>query len=197
MDSIRNDMQTPQLISSLETVYQLKSMPRSGWIQSGVNRTEVESIAGHSFGMSILILFLRPVLQGNGINVERALNMALIHDIAESIVGDLTPNDAVSLDDKHASELEAFQQIMKHVQEGDYFQELWDDFESVGSDEAKLVKRIDKLDMLIQAYLYEKKFAIRLDSFWENMDALFKDTESESIYNYICLNRFELKGNQA
>ncbi len=197
MSEPRKKEQTLDLISSLEHVYQLKAIPRSGWLQSGIDEIGVESIAAHSFGMSILILYLRPVLQANGINVERALNMAMVHDIAESTVGDLTPDDGVSESEKHAAEAAAFTEIVKGVQEGDYFRELWDDFESILSPEAKLVKRIDKLDMLIQAYLYEKKYTMRLDSFWENMDEMFSGTESEAIYSYIKLNRFELRGHEA
>lgn len=197
MNAIVKPDNTSDLISSLEHIYQLKAIPRSGWLQSGIAETGVESIAAHSYGMSILILNLRTVLQANGVNVERALNMALVHDIAESIVGDLTPHDAVSEVTKYAAEASAIQKIVSGVQEGDYFLDLWEDFEAVKSPEAKLVKRIDKLDMLIQAYLYEKKFEVRLDSFWENMDEMFIGSESESIYTYIQTNRFEFKGNEA
>jgi putative hydrolase of HD superfamily len=123
--------------------------------------------------------------------------MALVHDIAESIVGDLTPRDNVMESQKHEAEAAAFDQIVQHVQDGEYFKELWDDFESNKSPEARVVKRIDKMDMLIQAYLYEKKYELRLDSFWENMDSLFQGSESESIYHYIKSNRFEYKGNEA
>jgi len=187
---------TKDLISSLEHVYELKSLPRSGWIQSGIPHAGVESIASHSYGMSLLILYLREQLQAEGVNVERALNMALIHDIAESIVGDLTPHDNVSQTDKYVAEFDALKQIIRGVREGAYFQELWEDFENVESPEAQVVKRIDKLDMLIQAYFYEKKYKMRLDSFWENMEELFIGSESEQIYEYIRSNRFEFKGNE-
>ena len=197
MNDTRKDNQTHHLISSLEHIYELKAIPRSGWLQSGIDPEGVESIAAHSYGMSILILYLRPTLQSNGVNVERALNMALIHDIAESIVGDLTPNDKVLEATKYEAEAAAFNEIVKDVQEGKYFKDLWEDFESIKSPEAKVVKRIDKLDMLIQAYLYENKYEMRLDSFWENMDDLFMGSESESIYKYIKLHRFEFKGNVA
>ncbi|NQV14647.1 HD domain-containing protein [bacterium] len=174
----------------MEFVYRLKSLPRSGWIQSGISETQVESIAGHSFGMSMLILNLRTILHENGINVERALKMALVHDVAEAIVGDLTPLDVVSDHEKHIAEKEAFGQIVGDVPEGSFLSELWDEFEAGQTAEAQIVKRMDKLDMLIQAYFYEKQNFIRLDSFWENMDELFKDTESQSIYDYIRLNRY-------
>jgi len=192
MNDLAGDDQTLNLISSLEHIYTLKAIPRSGWLQSGISKDEVESIAAHSYGMAMLILYLRPALLSRGVNVERTLNMALIHDIAESIVGDLTPQDKVSAGEKYRAEAAAFRQIVSGIQTGDYFQDLWDDFEENKSPEAKVVKRIDKLDMLIQAYLYEKKYGIRLDSFWQNMDELFKSSESESIYNYIQSNRFQL-----
>ena len=197
MKDTKKDFQTRHLVSSLEHIYALKSIPRSGWLQSGIEPLGVESIAAHSYGMSILILHLRTVLQSNGVNVERALNMALIHDIAESIVGDLTPKDNVPESIKYEAEAAAFKQIVKDVREGEYFKELWEEFESVKSLEAQVVKRIDKLDMLIQAYLYEKKYEMRLDSFWENMDELFQGSESESIFKYLQSNRVEFKGNEA
>ena len=197
MNDTRKDIPTRRLISSLEHIYALKTIPRSGWLQSGIDARGVESIAAHSYGMSILLLYLRATLQSNGVNVERALNMALLHDIAESIVGDLTPRDNVLESTKYEAEAAAFEQIVQDVQEGEYFKNLWQDFESNKSPEARVVKRIDKLDMLIQAYLYEKKYEMRLDSFWENMDDMFKGSESESIYNYIKSNRFEFKGNEA
>ncbi len=194
MNDTAIDVKTSHLISSLEHIYQLKTMPRSGWLQSGIDEVGVESIAAHSYGMSILILSLRSAAQAAGVNVERALNMALVHDIAESIVGDMTPHDNVSEGDKYVAEAAALEEIVKNVQQGDYFRDLWEDFESIKSPEAKFVKRIDKLDMLIQAYLYEKKYEIRLDSFWKNMDELFNGSESELIYTFIRDNRFEFKG---
>ncbi|MBT3254371.1 MAG: HD domain-containing protein [Candidatus Marinimicrobia bacterium] len=197
MNDTTTDNQTHQLISSLEHIYQLKTIPRSGWVQAGIEEVGVESIAAHSYGMSILIMHLRSEIQAAGVSVERALNMALVHDIAESIVGDLTPQDNVLESVKYQAEAAAFEQIVRGVRQGDYFRDLWEDFEAVKSPEAKLVKRIDKLDMLIQAYLYEKKYEIRLDSFWKNMDDMFQGSESESIYTYISSNRFELKGNEA
>lgn len=192
MNDSAEHSRTQYLIASLEHVYALKSIPRSGWVQSGVPTSGVESIASHSYGMSLLILYLRKDLLAQGVNVERALNMALIHDMAESIVGDLTPRDKISESEKHAAEADALKQIIRGVQEGDYFQELWEDFESIASPEAQVVKRIDKLDMLIQAYLYENKYKMRLDSFWEDMDSRFLETECEPIYNFIRSNRFEV-----
>ncbi|MEA3288283.1 MAG: HD domain-containing protein [Candidatus Marinimicrobia bacterium] len=190
------ELETAKIISSLEHVYQLKSIPRSGWLQAGIPVAGVESIAGHSYGMSMLVLYLRSELQTRGVDIERVMHMAVIHDMAEAIVGDITPQDQIAVSEKFAAESAAFDEIIDSVREGEYFRELWDEFESGQTPEAQVVKRLDKLDMLIQAYYYEKKYEVNLDSFWKNMDDFFKDSESESIYDHIRLNRSQTKGNK-
>ncbi len=194
MVSLHTNQPIADIISSLEYIYRLKSISRRGWVQSGIPHSEVESVAAHSYGMSILILFLSSELQQRGIDIQRSLNMALIHDMAEALVGDITPQDDISDGDKLAAEAVAMQELFTGVKQGEFFRELWNEFEAGKSPEAQVVKRLDKLDMLIQAYLYEKQFELRLDSFWEQLDDLFKDSESESIYNHIRSNRFEIKG---
>ena len=42
----------------------------------------------------------------------RCIKISLVHDMAESIVGDITPSDNVSKDDKHRMEREAMEKIM-------------------------------------------------------------------------------------
>lgn len=44
--------------------------------------------------------------------------MALVHDVAESIVGDITPHDGVSNEDKHKRESDAIQEIKGLLGEG-------------------------------------------------------------------------------
>ena len=39
--------------------------------------------------------------------------MCLVHDMAESIVGDLTPHCGVSVEDKHRQEEEAMETLIK------------------------------------------------------------------------------------
>lgn len=47
----------------------------------------------------------------------RCLKMCLVHDMAESIVGDLTPHCGVSVEDKHRQEEEAMETLVKLVPE--------------------------------------------------------------------------------
>jgi putative hydrolase of HD superfamily len=39
-----------------------------------------------------------------GVNKDRCIKMAIVHDLAESLVGDITPYDGVTIEDKHTQE---------------------------------------------------------------------------------------------
>lgn len=71
---------------------------RTGWLKAGVPR--VESVADHSYRAALLAL----VLPESGVDRVRCMKMALVHDLAESIVGDITPSCGVSTDEKHRRE---------------------------------------------------------------------------------------------
>ena len=77
----------------------LKSIERTGWLRAGVKRGE--SVAAHSWGMSILAMHLCPP----SLDKTKVLEMAIIHDLPEIIVGDLTPGDDTST--KAADEMKA------------------------------------------------------------------------------------------
>lgn len=181
------------ILASLEQAYGLKTLARSGWLQSGIPADGVESIASHSFGMSLLILYLAPELEGQNVDLDRALRMALVHDLAESITGDRTPEDGISPVDKYAEESQALDQILTDLDSRQDVRQLWEEFEAGETPEAQLVRRMDKLDMLVQAFLYEKKYDTSLEPFWEGMTSLFQDSESEELFNYLLNNRNEFE----
>ena len=51
---------------------------------------------------------------------------------------------------------------------GEWYQELWEEFEQNETIEAKLVRAADKLELMIQVLEYEKLGYQSLDQFWEN-----------------------------
>ena len=133
----------------------LKAEPRRGWIGvSGVGK--IESVADHSFGLAVLVL---SEAEKGGHNVERALRLALIHDLEESITGDLTPKDKRRLGKKGVERMReaARARIMRLIpasRRGDY-RELLRDLAAGRTREARLVKDLDKLEMALQARNYE------------------------------------------
>ena len=183
-----------EMLPVLERIYELKGLQRSGWIQSGIPQEKVETVASHSFGMSILVLSLAHTLPEQNIDVNHALAMAVIHDVAESIVGDITPEGGVDERQKHQREAEAMQTLMSRLPLGADYEALWHEYEQQQTETSRFIRRMDKLDMLIQASIYEEKEEVALDSFWEEMDELFTHTESETIYQQLVEKRREGRG---
>jgi len=126
----------------------LKSLPRTGWLRAGIENPE--SVAAHSWGVAWLSLVLCPPNLDRG----RVLEMATIHDLAEIRVGDITPHDSVSRDDKHRMEDEAMNDLLEVMCHRDELKALWDEYEAGKSKEAHFVKQMDKLDMALQAQEY-------------------------------------------
>jgi putative hydrolase of HD superfamily len=152
----------------------LKTTPRTGWVRRGVPR--YESVADHSWRVAALSLLLAG---RKDVDLNKCLPMALIHDIAESIVGDIPPEDNVSKEDKQRMEKEAVAKIAGILREATtgsddpalaekILLDLFHEYEDRVSKEAIVVKDLDLLDMIIQADEYERSFDVDLSEFFES-----------------------------
>jgi len=139
--------------------YSLKDLPRAGWVRRGVEAPE--SVAAHSWGLSFLVLNTLP----KELNLERALQYAVLHDLGESIVGDFTPADQISSSEKRALETDAMKQICQGLARGDALLSMWEDYEDQIDPEARFVRELDRLDMAIQAAWYAKTTALSFQEF--------------------------------
>ena len=157
------------MLSTLIELQRLKRLDRTGWILRGLpNGTE--SVASHSFGVSVTAMLLADkfIAQGIVINVEKVLRIALLHDWAEVRVGDM-PRTATSYfgaEARKQAETAAFSDIVSELDDGEYAS-LYNDYERRESLEARLVKAADVLDLLVQVLALERAGARGLDEFWE------------------------------
>ena len=140
-----------ELRKALLDALKLKEISRAGWINSGLKN--VESVAAHSWGVSYLALILMP----EGLDKEKILSMAIFHDLGEAIIGDITPDDEVTKQEKYDLELNAINELTKPIKRREKLIELWHEYEKNLTQEAKFVKACDKLDMALQATFYGLK----------------------------------------
>jgi putative hydrolase of HD superfamily len=83
--------------------------------------------------------------------------MALLHDLGEVYAGDIIPGDGVSNEEKHQREAEAVRHILSRLPDGQRHIDLWDEFEAGISAEARFVRQIDRLEMGLQAAVYQRQ----------------------------------------
>ena len=139
----------------------LKEIKRTGWIESGVS--DPESVADHSYRVALIAMALS---DQKGLDTRKTVRMALLHDLAESKVGDLTPRQK-QLNHREL-ESEAMREILTELPEevGELYLATWNEYQRNETPEAKLVHNADKIEMLIQTKEYESKGS-KLDQFWE------------------------------
>lgn len=146
-------MDMKNLQEFMELVGRLKHMKRTGWVLKNIS--DPETIAGHMYRMAMLSF-----LVDNKENLDKVkiMQMALIHDLAECIVGDITPHCGIPPEVKHKLEDDAMEEICRLLGDrGPMILDMFREYEKQESPEAKYVKDLDVLDLIMQAYEYEKR----------------------------------------
>jgi 5'-deoxynucleotidase YfbR-like HD superfamily hydrolase len=150
----------------------LKQVVRAGWTRHDIPTGRVESVADHSFGVALLSLVLCPP----ELDRTKVLELAILHDLAEVEVGDITPHDGVSATEKHQREATAAAKLMAGLPESEALIERFGEALRGSSPEARWVKAVDKLEMSLQSLNYEDDFELDLSEFressWEALDKL-------------------------
>lgn len=122
---------------------------------SWTSRGRQESIAEHSWRVSLMAILLSPFLE-NKVNLEKVLKMIVIHDLAEIITGDIPAqihqNNAKIKENREKEELKAIQNLIKSLgsEKSKELYKLWLEHEQKETNEAMFVKALDKIEVRIQ-----------------------------------------------
>ena len=76
-----------KLIDLMSLAGKLKRLKRTGWIETGI--PDPESVSDHTYRVTLLAMILSDL---KNLDTEKVLKMSMIHDLPESIIGDLTPD---------------------------------------------------------------------------------------------------------
>ncbi len=183
----------------------LKRLPRQGWLHLGV--PDPESVADHTFRVALMTLLLA---QGDpAVNVERALVLALCHDLPEALAGDATPFDETLADEtvdrdllfrgrpayseradqaKRVAEEAALARMTAGLPESlrALIVDAWEEYETGLTAEARLVRQTDKLEALLQAHEYRAEIPdLRIASFTLGADERVQDDRLRRILQAI------------
>lgn len=185
-----------QIMAVISLAEKLKCVLRHGWTSNGRH----ESVAEHTWRMSLMVILVANELNRD-IDTEKALKMAVVHDLVEAICGDVPAFDLISDHNartlKDQRERAAICQIETMAPDlvGGEIKALWEEFEEGISYEAKVVLALDKLEAQIQhneADLstwteIEKKMAFQLgrytrfDLFIDELRKSIEETSTEKL----------------
>ncbi|KAI6126177.1 HD domain-containing protein [Pisolithus croceorrhizus] len=153
----------------------LKTQKRTGWINRNIPNPE--SIADHMYRMAILAM----CTSDPSLDISKCVLMCVVHDLAEAQVGDITPSEGISKEEKRQLESEAmhsFGHDMLHGNEAALkIEALWREYEEQQTKEARFVKDLDRLEMALQAREYEKEHCRYLQDFFDSSLPLLRHDE--------------------
>jgi putative hydrolase of HD superfamily len=96
-------------------------------------------------------------------------------------VGDITPHDGVTKEQKHAQERQAAERILSKLPNGAAYLALWDEYEHGSSPEGRLVRQVDRLEMGLQACVYELQGAGDLSQFYASVEKALEAPELRAL----------------
>lgn len=163
------------IIQLMTRVESLKHIPRKGWVDREIEAPE--SVAAHSWRLALLSWLVAAAV---GLDADKAMRIALVHDIAEVLTGDQTPFDHLGSTpaerrslarmppaagnwrttdraaEKSRHERSAMNTILGRSVDGAgaWVGSAWDDYASASSPEAQLVHELDKIEAYLQGLEY-------------------------------------------
>ena len=160
-----------RLIALFGDIHHLDRIPRAGYVVRGV--AHPESVAAHSHFVSLLVLMFLEEYPAE-YDREKTLTMALTHDLAEAKLMDIPMPyaDAYLKEAKDQAEQAIIEEMFAKFPPkfAAYHRELLE----ARTPEARLVRGLDKAQMMIKVLFYERERSGYLDEFWTG-PANFRD----------------------
>jgi len=157
-------------LTFLLTTAQSKRIVRTGWKMNDIK--DPESVAEHSYQLCVIAMVFADQL---GVDRERLIKMAVIHDLGEIITGDLVWSRGNIIDiqkrqKKEIMEAEGIESIFAKLGNSKQYKAIFEEMVQRKSPEAEIFWQLDKLEMAIQALQYEKSDNKNLEEFFVNTD---------------------------
>jgi putative hydrolase of HD superfamily len=121
------------------------------------------------YRMAMITMFAPPALAAK-INIPHCTKMALVHDMAEALVGDITPVDGVLKEEKNRRESTTMDYFTESLlgqvnggMTGKEIREIWQEYEDSKTMDSKFVHDVDKIELILQMVEYERVHKQELD----------------------------------
>lgn len=185
-----------KILKFIEEIDKFKFVTRIIHMQKG---DLMEDDAQHSWHLAMMVWLFSEQFEKK-VNLNRAIKMALMHDLVEVYAGDTFAYDTEGRKDKKIQEDKAakklFKILPKNLQEE--MHQLWNEYEDRATPEAILVQTMDKIHPMIQIHLAKGKtwseFKITGKMIKENKSYYTKSsTFAHSLFTYIFKRAQKLK----
>ena len=145
----------------------LKNVIRSGWKDWNVKRDRVESIAEHIYGVQMLAIAMYSEYEYD-IDIFKVIYMLAIHELGETIIGDLTPFE-ITKSEKIEIEHKAVHNILSKLLKSQEIEDLFLEFDAKETKESIFAHQCDRLECDLQCKLYDEEHCVDLNDQTNNV----------------------------
>ena len=138
--------------------FRLKNKIRSGWDNKhwNINSKRPERISEHVIGTIALAIAMDSEFDYNKkINLDEVEKLLAIHEIGEALIGDITPFDGITVEQKKEMEHKAIINVIGNLDNKNELIEKLVDFEKQFSNESKFAHFCDKMEADLQSKIYQ------------------------------------------
>ena len=139
------------------------------------DKSREETSAEHSWHFALIAMTLFEYCQIPGVDLDRVIKMALVHDLVELYAGDTPAFADTTPEDKSSKEQEAADilfAMLPKAQAAEY-RALWEEFEEMATPDAKYAAAVDRFGPLLSNYLTDGhswvKFNVTADMVYRRM----------------------------
>jgi len=167
---------TERLKKQLEFIIEIdkmKTVYRRALIIHDRSRTETD--AEHSWHFAVAALLLYEYAAEDGIEIERVVRMALVHDLVEIYAGDTFAYDTRGYSDKEERERNSADKLFAILpaDQAKEFRFLWEEFDAMETADSRYAAAIDRLLPFISNAMTEgyawKRFGVTEDQVMKRM----------------------------
>lgn len=168
------------LVDFFNNIINLKNVKRKGWIDK-IGIKNPESVADHSYSMTLMAMIISDL---QGLNTNKIVKMSLLHDLAESKIGDFTPEE-ISKERKLELENNEMNKLLEKLpgQLEKKYKEIWNEFLSSTTKESIFVHEMDRMEMVFQAkyYMDEGFSKKKIQEFIDTANKEIKNTDMKDL----------------
>ena len=132
----------------------LKETIRQGWVQIGIKKERLESVAEHIFGCLMLAVAIDSQYDLK-LDMYKVLKMLTIHELDEILMPDFTIRDSITKEERDKLSLNDIKKITDGLLKQDEIINLTNEFNKRKTKEAIFCYHIDKIECDLQAKIYD------------------------------------------
>lgn len=175
-------------IQFIVEVDKVKNIFRQTYLSDGERK---ENDAEHSWHLALSAILLKEYVSEE-VDLLKVITMVLIHDLVEIDAGDTYAYDSEGAKDKREREEKAADRIfgILPTEQGQYFRELWEEFEAYETEDAKYAHLLDNFQPMLlndaskgkswsehqvkkeQIYKRNERIEVTSETIWEEMQRI-------------------------